>query len=100
MAYKPSDLQGPFSTSNSNEGLGSSLYLGHYSDHKSRYLLQAGDEETETEDSNANPQTEETEVEVCNATLQATNETTPMCNCIFKRDVPPKCEEYKSEYIN
>ena len=63
MAYKPSDSQGPFSTSNSNEGLDSSLYLGHYSDHKSRYLLQAGDEETETEDSNANP---ETEVEVCN----------------------------------
>ena len=92
MAYKPSDSQGSFSTSNSNEG-SDSLYSGHYSDHKSRYLLQTDEVEgTENEESNTTPQTEKTDLEVC----EAAAEKTPMCKCIIKRDVDPPCEEFKN----
>lgn len=92
MAYKPSDSQGSFSTSNSNEG-SDSLYSGHYSDHKSRYLLQTDEVEgTENEESNTTPQTEKTDLEEC----EAAAEETPMCKCIRKRDVDPPCEEFKN----
>lgn len=89
MAYKPSDSQGSFSTSNSNEG-SDSLYLSHYSDHKSRYLLQTD----EVEESNETPQKEKTDLEECQAAAEDTR--TPMCKCIIKRDVTPACEAYKN----